>query len=103
MVSHLFEIMRQGQGKDSRGLEKIAGILERAQRGQRLARGLALDGQTEEQIRAEAAADVRHIVDQMIDVVKAEVRDEDTRDRIARAMLERLPAGDDEDEGEGVH
>ena len=72
--------------------------MEKAQRGQRLARGLSLDGQTEEQIRAEAAAESRHLIDLFIDVVKAEVEDEAVRDRIARALLERLPSGTSEAE-----
>src|SRR5262249_32311596 len=81
-------------GKDKLGtneirdLERVAGVLEKAQKGQRLARGLSLDGQTEEQIRAEAAAESRTLVDLFIDVVKSEVDDEDVRDRIARVILE---------------
>src|SRR5262245_22734537 len=85
---------------DVRTLEKAAAILERAQKGQRLARGMALDGQTEEQIRAESAAAQRHIVDVVIEVVKTEVRDEQTRDRIARLLLERLRDDDDGDGGQ---
>ena len=94
VVGQLFESM-QKQGlnmEEVRGLERVAAILEKAQRGQRLARGLSLDGQTEEQIRAEAAAESRQLVDLFIDVVKSEVADEQVRDRIARALLERLPA-----------
>ena len=48
--------------EEVRSLERIAAVLEKTQRGQRLARGLALDGQTEEQIRAEILAAQRHIV-----------------------------------------
>jgi hypothetical protein len=81
-----------------RDLERIAAILEKAQKGQRLARGLSLDGQTEEQIRAEAAAETRHVVDTFLQVVKREVGDDAARDRIAQAVLELIPAGTDEEE-----
>ncbi len=78
-------------GESIRRLERMAAVLEKVQKGQRLARGLSLDGQTEEQIRAQAAADTRALVDVFIDVVKVEVGDEDTRDRIARALFECCP------------
>ncbi len=78
----------------------MSAILEKAQRGQRLARGLSLDGQTEEQIRAQAEADSRALIDLFIDVVKEEVSDEQTRDRIARALLEQCPTESDD---ENVH
>src|SRR5262245_19649269 len=87
---------------DVRTLEKAAAILQRAQKGQRLARGMALERQTEEQIRAEAEAESRSLVDLFIDIVRKEVQDEALRDRIARAILERLPSGlasgEDEDD-----
>ena len=86
-----------------RDLERIASILDRAQKGQRLARGLSLDGQTEEQIRAEAEATSRALVDSFIDVVKGEVSDEATRDRIAQALLERCPTEDLEADTDNVH
>lgn len=93
VVSQLFESMQSGETIEKvKGLEKVAGILERAQKGQRLARGLSLDGQTEEQIRAEATAETRKLVDLFIEVVKEQVKDEGLRDRIARALLERLPS-----------
>ncbi|MCU0225968.1 MAG: hypothetical protein MUF27_18310 [Acidobacteria bacterium] len=99
VVSHLFESLQaQGlQPEQVRTLERISTILERAQKGQRLARGLALDGQTEEQIRAESAAETRHLIDVFVDVVRAEVGEEETRDRIARSLLARLPQDDGED------
>jgi len=78
----------------------VANILEKAQKGQRLARGLALDGQTEEQIRAESAAEARRLIDLFISVVKAEVADEMVRDRIARRLLEGLPVDEELTAGE---
>jgi hypothetical protein len=66
-------------------------ILERAQKGQRLARGLSLTGETEEQIRAQAQAESRALVDAFIDAVKVNVPDEAARDRIRLADLEKLP------------
>src|SRR5438093_13346328 len=93
VVSQLFEsLQKETPAETVRSLERVANILERAQKGQRLARGLSLDGQTEEQIRADAEAEGRQLIDLFIDVVKAEVPDADVRDRIARAILERVPA-----------
>ncbi len=106
VVSQLLEGMKAGPvDKAVRTLDKIAGILERAQKGQRLARGLSLDGQTEEQIRAEAQAEIRHLIDTFIGSVKEHVDDEETRERIRRAILQAVPeeegygAGDGEDAG----
>jgi hypothetical protein len=96
VVLQLFETIQKDKAMEIGNLKEVAGILERAQKGQRLARGMSIDGQTEEQIRAEAAAEGRSMVDLFIDVVKAEVADDDIRDRIARAILERLPKPDDE-------
>ena len=42
------------------------------------------------------AAESRHLVDLFIDAVKAEVADETVRDRIARALLDRLPSDADD-------
>ena len=102
VVGRLFEsIQKQGLNMDEiRSLERVAAILDRAQRGQRLARGLSLDGQTEEQVRAQAEADGRALIDTFIEVVTEEVADEQTRDRIARALLEHCPAEADD---ESVH
>ena len=98
----VFEGMKNG-GLDSnrvRDLDRVASILDRAQKGQRLARGLSLDGKVEEQIRAEAVAEIRGVVDAFLDIVKAEVEDEDTRDRIARGLFERCPV---EAESDAIH
>lgn len=78
-----------------RNLERLAGVLERTQRGQRLARGLSLDGKTEEQLRAEFEAEGRALADLFFDVVKEKVPDERVRDEIARALMERLPMAEE--------
>ena len=100
VVGQLFESLQKNglQGEQVRNLEKVAGILDRAQKGQRLARGLSLDGQSEEQIRAQAEADSRSLVDLFLDIVKDHVADEDTRDSIARAMIEACPTEIEGDE-----
>ena len=102
VVSQLFEGMQNGSlsGERIRDLDRVASILDRAQKGQRLARGLSLDGKVEEQIRAEAVAEIRGVVDAFLDIVKAEVEDEDTRDRIARGLFERCPV---EAESDAIH
>jgi hypothetical protein len=83
-------------GEEIRGLDRLAAILEKMQKGQRLARGLSLDGQTEEQIRAEAAAETRALVDTFIDLVQQHVTDDEARDQIARGLYERTPLELDE-------
>ena len=84
-----------------RDWEKIAGILERAQKGQRLARGLSTTGETEEQIRAEAAAENRALVDAFVEAVKTQVADPDLRENIRQAVMTRLP-GEPEDGSEAA-
>jgi len=82
-------------------LERVSAIIDRAQKGQRLARGLSLDGQTEEQIRAEATANNHKLVDLFLDLVKTQVQDPELRDRLARALLEWVPADASEVQPEG--
>ena len=88
-------------GEGIKGLERLAAVLERMQKGQRLARGMSLDGQNEEQIRAQAEAESRTLVDVFIDLVKQHVPDEGVRDQIAQGLYERAPMkieGDEVDE-----
>ena len=70
-----------------RDLERMAAILDRAQKGQRLAKGMSVE-ETEEQIRAEAQAEIRRLIDTFVDAVKENVLDEETREKISRAVLE---------------
>jgi len=79
-------------------LERQAAIAERAQRGQRLSKGMGVDGQTEEKIRAEAQAEMRRMIDLFIDTVKECVKDEEVRDRIGQRIFASLP----QQEGVGV-
>lgn len=103
VVGRLFGSIQKDKlgSNEVRDLDRVASILERAQKGQRLARGLSLDGETEETIRAQGAAETRHVVDTFLQVVKKEVADEATRDRIAQAVLELIPAGTDDNEEVG--
>src|SRR5262249_6346899 len=78
VVSQLFETLQRDKHLDVATLKEVSGILERAQRGQRLARGLSLDGQTEEQVRAQAEADGKALIDLFIDIVRSEVGNEET-------------------------
>jgi hypothetical protein len=100
VVGRVFAAVQKGQidSSETRDLDRVSAILERAQKGQRLARGLSLDGETEEQIRAEAAAETRHVVDTFLRVIKKEIGDPGTRDRIAQAVLELIPRSMEEDE-----
>jgi putative ATPase subunit gpP of terminase len=93
LASQLFDTLRKDMPLDTvKNLERMANILERVQKGQRLARGLSLDGQTEEQIRSEAAAENRALVDAFVEAVKQHVADPDTREKIRQAVLSHLPA-----------
>src|SRR5262249_41086753 len=83
VVARLFVTLQREKEMAIDDLKEVSGILERCQRGQRLARGMALDGQTEEQVRAQAEADGRALIDLFIDIVRSEVEDEQTQDRIA--------------------
>ena len=65
--------------------------VEKAQRGQRLAKGVGGDAKAEEQIRAEAEAELHRLIDLFVDVVKEHVTDETARDRIRQALVEALP------------
>src|SRR5262249_38360600 len=55
----LSELLKQSGSLDIREMERVAGILERAQKGQRLVKGLSVNGETEEQVRAQAQAEIR--------------------------------------------
>ncbi len=98
LLARLAEDLKGRQGVEVRELERIAGILEKAQKGQRLAKGLSATGETEEAIRARSEAEMRRIIDAFIDAVKENVDDEEARDRIRQAILGALP----EEEGAGV-
>lgn len=96
IISETLQAMQRTKDLDVRDLERFAATLERAQKGQRLARGLSLDGQTEEQIRAQAESDSRAVVDLVLEVIKEKVTDEGLRDEIAKALLSRMPQSPDE-------
>ena len=98
LLARLADGLKRGESMDVRELERIAGILERSQKGQRLAKGLSTVGETEEAIRAQSETEIRRIVDTFIDAVKEYVADEETRDRIRRHLLASLP----EEKGTGT-
>ena len=91
LLAQLMEDLKTRKGMDAREMERVAGILDRAQKGQRLAKGLSTSGETEEGIRAQSQADIRGLIDSFIDAVKENVPDEETRDRIRRALLDSVP------------
>jgi hypothetical protein len=98
LLAKLAEDLKSKRVFDVRELERVAGILDRAQKGQRLAKGLSMTGETEETIRAQAEAELRRIIDAVIEAVKENVPDEETRDHIRQAIISALP----EEEGEGA-
>lgn len=91
LVAKLADQLKEAKAVDIRDMERIAGILDRAQKGQRLAKGMSVAGETEEQIRAQSQAEIRRLIDAFIDAVKDNVPDEETRDRIRRAVVEAMP------------
>jgi len=91
ILAKLMEDLKAKQALDVRDMERVAGVLDRAQKGQRLAKGMSVAGETEEAIRAEAQAENRRLVDVVIDAIKENVADEEARDRIRQAILARLP------------
>lgn len=95
LLTKLMEDLKAQGGIDIRELDRIAGILERAQKGQRLAKGLSTTGETEEQVRASGEAEMKRLIDTFIDAVKDNVPDEETRDRIRRALMGAIPDGDE--------
>ncbi len=103
ILAKLAEDLKSKATLGIREMERVAGILERAQKGQRLAKGLSISGETEETIRARAQAENRQLVDIFIDAVKENIKDEETRDSIRRTILNAVPqepgggAGDSED------
>jgi hypothetical protein len=99
ILAKLAEDLKGKSGIDARELERIAGILNRAQKGQRLAKGLSVTGETEETIRAQSQAEIRRLIDAFVGAVKENVEDEETRDRIRRIVLEALPRETDDGAG----
>lgn len=91
VLAKLAEALKGKGSLDPRELDRVSAILNRAQQGQRLAKGLSLSGETEEAIRAQAEAETRALIDAFIDSVKENVDDEEARDRIRTAILRALP------------
>jgi len=100
VLAKLAEDLKGKKGLPSREMERIAGILERAQKGQRVAKGMSANGETDESVRAQAQAEIRRLIDAFIGSVKEHVQDEDVRDRIRRAVLDALPQEEDDGTGE---
>jgi len=101
VLAKLAEDLKGKKVLDARELERVSTILERAQKGQRLAKGMSVNGETEETIRAQAMAEIRRLIDSFIESVKENVADEETRDRIRRAIREALPGEEDGGAGDG--
>jgi len=100
VLAKLAEELKSKETIDFRSMERISGVLERAQKGQRLAKGMSLTGETEETIRAQSQAEIRGLIDRFIDSVKENVPDEEARERIRQAVLRGVPDEADERTGE---
>jgi uncharacterized protein YjcR len=99
LESQLYQYLKDKGTDDLRELERAANVLERTQKGQRLAKGMSIGGETEEALHARYQAEIRGLIDTFIESVKENIPDEETRDRIRRSVLERVPA--EEDAGAG--
>lgn len=91
LLGQVAEGIKNPKGFDLRAVERIAAVLERAQKGQRLAKGHSLDGESEEAIRAQAQAEIRALIDLFITALKEHVTDESVREQVALAVLSRVP------------
>jgi len=87
ILGKLMDSLKTQSAVDVDEMVKVTGILDRAQKGQRLAKGLSIGGETEEQIRAEAESNQRKLIDSFIDAVKDSVEDEEIRERIRQALF----------------
>jgi hypothetical protein len=99
LLGRLLEDLKAKPTIETREMERIAAILSSAQKGQRLAKGMSLTGETEETIRAESQAEIRGLIDSFVDSVKENVEDEEVRERIRQAVLRGVH--DEADEGAG--
>jgi uncharacterized protein YjcR len=100
ILAKLAEDLKVKKVLSVRDMERCAAVLERAQRGQRVAKGMSANGETEETVKAQAQAEIRRLIDAFIESVKVNVQDEETRDRIRRAILDALPQETDDGAGE---
>ncbi len=91
ILAQVGEAMKTDTAHGIRELERLTHVVEKVQRGQRLARGLSLNGENEETIRAQAAAESRALVDAFVESIKKHVPDEEARDQIRLTVLAKLP------------
>ena len=98
LLAQAGETLKAKKVLDIRELERLAGIIDRAQKGQRLAKGMSVYGETEEAIRAQAEAEMRSLIDGFIDAVKENVEDEEARERIRQAIVGRTAPEEGTDE-----
>lgn len=88
-------------------IDKLASIVDRVQKGQRCAKEMATMGIREEEARAAHAAELTTLVDVVIQSIKENVKDVETRDEIVDTIRNRLPeeqvAGADESGEKGRH
>ncbi len=99
VLAKMGELLKTKEVLDSRELDRLAGVLDRAQKGERLAKGLSVTGETEETVRAQSQTEIRRLIDAFVEAVKNNVQDEETRDRIRHTVLEALPRETDDGAG----
>lgn len=90
VLSRLFSLIKKDENLDWSQIQKLATVLERVQKGERLAKEMAM-GLREDEIKAAHAGQVRTLVDTFIQAVKENINDEAARDRVATAVWSCLP------------
>lgn len=91
LLTKLASVLQRQPEMNIRDLERFAGIVERSQKGQRLAKGLSTSGETEETIRAQSEAEIRTLIDLFVETIREHIADEEIRDNIRRELLAALP------------
>lgn len=91
LLTKLASVLQRQPDMSIRDLDRLAAIVDRLQRGQRLAKGLSMSGETEEAIRAQSEAEIRSLIDLFIETIREHISDEKVRDKIRQGLLAALP------------
>lgn len=91
LLTKLASVLQRQPDMSIRDLDRVAAIVDRLQRGQRLAKGLSMSGETEEAIRAQSEAEIRSLIDLFIETIREHISDEKVRDKIRQGLLAALP------------
>lgn len=91
LLSKSLAVLQRHPDMNIRDIERLASIVDRSQKGQRLAKGLSMNGETEEAIRAQSEAEIRTLIDLFVETIREHISDEKVRDKIRQELLAALP------------